>query len=158
MKTKFSHIILGVFLFWILTGCEGNYISSIPIVPVFIELHLATDPTFKENPYQFRVFEQRRAEHEAVGFGGILVICGFGSSNIFEYYAYDLACPYEAKANIKVTPNEIGQAVCETCGSVYEIIHGIGNPIEGPAKEILKRYKTTLINSPTGEILRITHK
>lgn len=155
MKIGLIHITFSFLLFWTLTGCESNYISSIPNYPVFMELQLATDPTFKDNPYQFRVFEQRRYEHEAVGFGGILVICGFGSSN-FEYYAYDLACPYEAQSSIKVTPNDIGQAVCETCGSVYEIIHGIGNPIEGPSKEILKRYKTTLLSSPTGEILRIT--
>ncbi|MDO9634592.1 MAG: hypothetical protein Q7J05_06030 [Paludibacter sp.] len=145
MLKKLKHIILFSLLIVSLSGCYDNYISSIPNSLVSLRLNLTTTyPNLKDNPYQFEQFVKPNFQGEAVGFGGVLVVCGFGTNNLFDYFAYDLACPYEAQANIKVTPNDIGQAVCETCGSVYEIIYGIGNPIEGPSKETLKRYKTSL--------------
>ncbi|MFA6999361.1 MAG: hypothetical protein WC198_09400 [Victivallaceae bacterium] len=151
----------GSFLFFgIISGCEDNYISSIPNYPVSLELNLtASYPTFKDNPYQFLVFEKPRYDYEYLGYGGILVVCGFGSDRPYEYYAYDLACPHEADAKIKVTPNSNGQAVCNTCGSVYDIVNGFGIPIDdSPAREPLKRYKTYLDSKPTGDYLYITRK
>lgn len=160
MKTRFLSITGSLLLCWMLTGCEDNYISSIPNYPVSLKLNLtASYPTFKDNPYQFLVFEKPRYDNEYLGYGGILVVCGFGSDRPYEYYAYDLACPHEADAKIKVTPNGEGQAICNTCGSVYDIVNGFGNPIgDSPAKEPLKRYKTYLDSKPFGEYLIITRK
>lgn len=160
LKIKLQTFIGSLLLFLFISGCEDNYISSIPNYPVSLELNLtASYPTFKDNPYQYLVFEKPRYDYEYLGYGGILVVCGFGSNNPYEYYAYDLACPHEAQANIKVTPNNNGQAVCSTCGSVFDIVNGFGNPIDdSPAKEPLKRYKTYLDLKPFGEYLIITRK
>jgi len=131
-----------------LTSCYDNYISSIPDYPVNLTLNLtSTYPTFKNSVNQFLVFEKPVKQGDFVGFGGILVYTGFDGN----YYAFDLACPYEADSKIKVVPNTLGQAECKLCGSLYDISYGIANPVKGPAKETLRRYKTAL----QGDILVI---
>lgn len=129
-------------------GCDDVYISSIPDYPVSLELNLASSyPNFRNSVNETLLFEKPVKATDRIGFGGILVYSGFD----FNYYAFDLACPYEAKANVKVKPNGLGQVVCAACKSVYDISYGIGNPVEGPAKEILRRYKTAI----QGDILYI---
>lgn len=124
-----------------LSSCYDNYISSIPDYPVNLSLNLtSTYPTFKNSVNQFLVFEKPVKQGDFVGYGGILVYTGFDGN----YYAYDLACPHEADSKVKVVPNELGQAECKVCASVYDISYGIANPVKGPAKETLRRYKTAL--------------
>jgi len=122
-------------------GCNDNVISSIPDFPVYLQLNLTTTyPTFRNSYNKFLLLKQGVFVTDRVGYGGILVYTGLDG----EYYAFDMACPYEAKQNIRVYPNDVGQAICEGCGSVYEIGYGIGYPSKGAAKEALKRYKATL--------------
>jgi Rieske Fe-S protein len=131
-----------------LTSCYDNYISSIPDYPVNLSLNLtSTYPTFRNSVNQFLVFDKPVKQGDFVGFGGILVYSGFDGN----YYAFDLACPHEVDPKVKVTPNDVGQAECPVCGSVYDISYGIANPVKGPAKETLRRYKTAL----QGDILVI---
>jgi nitrite reductase/ring-hydroxylating ferredoxin subunit len=137
----YKKILLLLILPLIMSGCDDNYISSIPVYPVSLELNLtSTYPTFRNSANEYLIFEKPVKATDRVGFGGILVYSGFDNN----YYAFDLACPHEALAKTKVKPNDIGQAVCETCGTVYDISFGIGNPASGPSKEALKRYKTAL--------------
>ncbi|OIP84688.1 MAG: hypothetical protein AUK44_01680 [Porphyromonadaceae bacterium CG2_30_38_12] len=127
-----------------LIGCDDNYVSSIPSYPVSLKLNLSGNySTFKNNPNQFRRIEKPEYEADRIGFGGILVYCGM---NPDEYYAFDMACPYEAKKDVKIYPltDALGRVKCEGCGSVYDVSFGFGNPLSGPSKEILKKYKTTL--------------
>lgn len=136
-------------------GCDDNYRSSIPNVPVYMELNLTAQyPIFKNSTNQSLTFIKGKTtgvpESAYTGFGGLLVYTGLDS----EYYAFDMACPYEAEPTVRVYPNETGQAICEKCGSVYEIGFGIGNPSSGPAKEVLKRYRTSF----NGHILLITSR
>ena len=131
------------------SSCYDNVISSIPDYPVRLQLNLTTTyPTFKNSVNQHLLFEKRIFETDMIGYGGILVYSGFDGI----YYAFDMACPYEAKSTIKVYPNDVGQAVCKECGSVYDIGYGIGNPSSGPAKEVLKRYKASI----SGDVLYIS--
>ena len=130
-------------------GCNDNVISSIPDFPVYLELNLtSTYPTFRNSVNQSLIFEKPVLINDRTGYGGVLVYSGFDKG----YYAFDMSCPYEAKQNIRILPNGLGQAVCEGCGSVYDISFGIGNPISGKAKQALKRYK--VISS--GDILYVT--
>jgi nitrite reductase/ring-hydroxylating ferredoxin subunit len=116
---------------------------------VYLDLNLtSTYPTFKNNINQSLTFQKRIFETDRIGYGGILVYVGFDGN----YYAFDMSCPYEVKTTVRVYPNELGQAVCEKCGSVFDISYGIGNPSSGPAKEVLKHYKTNL----SGDNLVIT--
>jgi nitrite reductase/ring-hydroxylating ferredoxin subunit len=110
-------------------------------MPVYLDLNLtATYPTFKNSVNQYLVFENRIKETDRIGYGGIIVNTGFDGT----YYAFDMSCPHEAKYNIKVKPNSNGQAICDSCHTVYDIGYGIGNPSSGVSKHPLKRYKTYL--------------
>ena len=152
MKNKKKYLIcVFVVLIVVLSGCDDNYISSIPNYAVSLQLNLtSTYSTFKNSVNQYLIFDKPVNANDLIGFGGVLVYTGFDGN----YYAFDLACPHEApEQNLKVIPNDEGKAVCETCGTVYNISFGIGDPIEGPSKETLKRYKT----SPQGDWLIITN-
>jgi hypothetical protein len=146
MKKK-SCILFFIFSFF-LSGCNDNYVSSIPDYPVNLKLNLTTTyPTFKNSYNQYLLFEKRVLETDRIGYGGIMVYTGFDGT----YYAWDMACPYEADKDIKVHPNELGQAICDSCKSVFELGFGVGNPSSGPAKEVLKKYKTSL----SGDVLYV---
>jgi len=124
-------------------------VSSIPNYPVNLNLKLTSEyPTFKNSVNQYLLIEQAKYGYDAIGFGGLLVCSGIGldDSGNSQYYAFDMACPYEVDKDIKVYPDKdgLGKVVCEKCGSVYDVGYGFGNPVSGPAKEILKRYKTSL--------------
>lgn len=149
MKPLLKHIVLSIFVSLAFTGCNDNVISSIPDFPVYLELNLtSTYPTFRNSHNKFLTFEKGVFVTDRTGYGGILVYTDLNG----EYCAFDLSCPYEAKRTVRVVPNDSGQAVCEGCGSVFDLTSGIGNPISGKAKEMLKRYKAIL----SGDILYVT--
>lgn len=85
----------------------------------------------------------------ATGFGGVLLIGGMdpfsGEPGI--PLAYDLSCPVERKADIRVAVNsETFEAVCPVCGSAYDVTMAGGSPVSGPAytgkhKYGLRRYR-----------------
>ncbi|MDR3653870.1 MAG: hypothetical protein P4L34_12985 [Paludibacter sp.] len=143
MRFLRKYYLFTTFLALSFTSCYDNVQSSIPDFPVYLELNLiSTYPTFLNSTLHCLTFETLSGLPitDRIGYGGILVCTGFEG----EYTAYDMACPYEAKRNIRVHPNGIGQAVCDSCGSVFDIGYGFGSPISGKAKQPLKRYKTTL--------------
>lgn len=90
----------------------------------------------------------------ATGFGGVLLISGMDPFTATTDYplAYDLACPVEMKADIRVeVENELYNAVCPSCGSVFDVTMAGGTPLSGPAasgnvKYGLRRYRCL----PTG--------
>lgn len=85
----------------------------------------------------------------ATGFGGVLLIEGLDPYNNLGAYplAYDLACPVERKADVRVIiDSENYVAVCPQCGSVYDVTMAAGAPIGGEAatgkyKYALKMYR-----------------
>jgi nitrite reductase/ring-hydroxylating ferredoxin subunit len=143
MHNKLTYNLVFITLTVLLSGCNDNYISSIPDYPVRLQLNLtSTYPTFKDNPNSFLIFDKPVQATDRVGFGGLLIYAGMEPN---QYFAFDLACPYEAERTTRVTPSDyFGRVVCETCGSVYEINSSGAFPIEGPSKEPLKQYKTSL--------------
>ena len=79
-------------------------------------------------------FTTRRKEVDRIGFGGLLVVYGYGDGFKPEYFAFDLACPYEVNPEVRVTMNAL-QAECLLCGSKFNVLHGTGVCAEGPARE-----------------------
>ena len=128
-------------------SCDDTYFSSIPDYPVSLQLNLYINPynTIKDNPNHYLIFDSKSPNYGGVygiGYGGVLVTCGLD----LNYYAYDLSCPYEHKQNVRIKPNNMGQAVCDSCKTVYDLSYGVGNPVSGKSKEYLKRYKVFLSN------------
>lgn len=85
----------------------------------------------------------------ATGFGGVLLIEGIDAFNpaVAVPLAYDLACPVERKANIRVhIDTDTYVAICNECNSTYDVTMGGGAPLSGEAvtgkyKYALKSYK-----------------
>lgn len=77
------------------------------------------------------------------GYGGVLLV----SDLMGECRAYDLSCPVEARANIRVeVDTESNIAFCPTCGSIYDIYSNFGTPLSGPAIDRgygLRRYRVS---------------
>ena len=77
---------------------------------------------------------------DRTGVGGILLVTDVMGNCL----AYDLACPYEARANARLfVPSGQLYAECEACGSTFDIFTNHGNPRTGPAADrgyALKRY------------------
>ena len=150
---SFKYYLSIVLLAFSLASCKDNVQSSIPDFPVYLQLNLTAEfSTFKNSSGQFLVFEKPRTANERVGFGGIILCSGISldDSGNSQYFAFDMACPYEAKTSIKVHPDSTGlpYVICEKCGSVFDVGLGYGNPLSGPAKDIskefLKHYRTTI--------------
>lgn len=83
----------------------------------------------------------------ATGFGGVLLIEGLDPFTLMggTPLAYDLACPVERQADIRVfVEPETYYAVCPVCGSVYDVTLGMGAPVAGPAAT--GKYKYGLKN------------
>ena len=73
-------------------------------------------------------------ESEFTGFGGVVLLCDPNGA----YYAYDLACPVECKADVRVEwetgTTHAGIMYCPKCGSRYDV-YSFGSAISGPALE-----------------------
>ncbi|MCM1517306.1 MAG: hypothetical protein NC117_01515 [Pseudoflavonifractor sp.] len=64
------------------------------------------------------------------GFGGILLVGDISGAPV----AYDLACPVECKADIRIRVDAAASdAYCPVCGSHYDIFSNRGYPTSGPA-------------------------
>ncbi|MEI8271159.1 MAG: TFIIB-type zinc ribbon-containing protein [Paludibacter sp.] len=158
MKKTFRNISFVAFVSLFFISCDDTYISSIPDYPVYLELNLVTTyPIFRNSINKSMIFLKPITAIERIGYAGVLVYSGFDGA----YYAFDMSCPYEHLSTVRVYPNELGQAVCEKCGTVFDIGYGVGNPSKrirpnlpdttALAKEVLKRYRTAL----SGDVLYI---
>lgn len=67
----------------------------------------------------------------STGVGGILLCTTYTAEPV----AYDLACPVECRADVRVFVNEDNEAECPKCHSRYDIFESLGHPIAGPAAE-----------------------
>lgn len=63
------------------------------------------------------------------GFGGVLLCTDYSGNPM----AYDLACPVECNANIRVAVNDDLLAECPKCHSLYDVFALQGGAVGGPA-------------------------
>ena len=76
------------------------------------------------------------------GYGGVLLLCDVQGAP----QAYDLSCPVEHKADVRVAIDEDDEflARCPQCGSKYNVFSLTGHPVSGPAAKdgfALRRYR-----------------
>lgn len=132
---------MSVLLVGLSLSCEDEIYSRIPNVPVRLEVDLDFEDSALKAALAYKTYTQPQGM-DVLGYGGILVINGFGSNTI-NLYAYDLSCPVEALRNIKIKPDKNGlTAVCDKCGAVFDIASGNGKPESG-TKHYLKSYRTS---------------
>jgi nitrite reductase/ring-hydroxylating ferredoxin subunit len=134
----------------LILSCDKPYISSIPDYPVYLELDLDfEDKALKEiQAYHIYTKDNINQDIERTGFGGVLVYHGISDNGMGAYYAFDAACPHEAKRTVTVEVDvDRIYAVCPKCQSKYELLNGIGNRISGPSQEQLKSYQVQTVGS-----------
>ncbi|WP_294080525.1 Rieske 2Fe-2S domain-containing protein [Proteiniphilum sp. UBA5384] len=117
--------------------------QTIPYGPVNFRVELMSYDSELKNPDCYKIFteEHRRLNSDRFGYAGVLVITD-ARGNL---YAFDLCCPHEDSRQAVVSPDYdgngyAGKVRCNSCGSVYVTMFGIGNVESGPSSEPLQRY------------------
>lgn len=142
-------LLIAVLLF---SGCNEGYISSVPSMPVSFRLELIGKYSYMKNSTnQFAVLETPVLVDDRIGYAGLFVYSGimFDDNGNTIYYAFDMACTNEISKDAKVypVPGELGKVKCNKCGSVFDVSMGLGNPVSGTAKEILRKYKVAVTDN-----------
>ncbi len=155
MKTTLTFIIGVVLSMIACVSCTKISDDIIPSYPVYINL---SNPGYWQvygpsAPGDYRMFIYSGTERvpsnypygsnaaSRTGFGGVLLV-----SDIYtgEPRAYDLSCPVERRADVRVSVDESTyEAVCHKCGSHYDVMSAMGAPLSGKAvteKVALSRY------------------
>ncbi|MDR1937223.1 MAG: (2Fe-2S)-binding protein [Tannerellaceae bacterium] len=135
-------------LVFFINSCDKVHISSIPYYQVYLELDLTFEDKDLLPTSAYKIFTSPKNINQSIektGFGGVLVYHGLDGSGADAYYAFDMACPYEANRSVTVEVDEDHlHAVCPKCRSKYELMFGLGNPVSGPAREQLKPYQVSV--------------
>ena len=122
-------------------SCTEINDNQLPISPVRINLSTAgywqTYGVASPGTYRMFVKSERIPANYPynaniyTGFGGVLLVSDLYSG---EPMAFDLSCPVERRANVRVTiEDESYDAVCASCGSHFNVMGGWGAPISGKA-------------------------
>jgi len=125
----------------IVFSCDKQYYTSIPNVPVNLDLNLNGLDTKLNAKLAYEIFTKPRVALDRLGYGGVLVINGMGGNQV-DLFAYDLTCPVEANPNTRIVPDSTGvTARCPKCGTIFNIADGTGAPKSGGTKYFLKSYR-----------------
>ena len=143
---KLYNILITLAILFVCQGCDSLDNDRIPNMPVNISLSdigmwnaygvsgFGSYRIFTISPRQPSNFPYTGKNY--TGFGGVLLIEGLdpfaGSTSV--PMAYDIACPVERKAEIKIhIEPDTYKAVCNQCGSVFDVTMQRGAPVDGPA-------------------------
>ena len=96
----------------------------------------------------YKEFTKPANINQRLGLGGILIFHTVED----KFYAFDMACPYEVKAETKVHCNNLGVVVCDSCRSQFYVGDGTGFVQKGQSKNPLKKY-TVYYDASRGNIL-----
>ena len=132
--------LFGLLILLLALSCTKTEHSLFPNYPVYLELDLAYEDKDLKSPMAYKIFIYGQTSGlsavERTGLGGVMVYNGYDG-----YCAFDLACPYETKASIRVNVEENHiKAVCPNCGSEFGIYENGGAVLKGPANQGMKRY------------------
>jgi nitrite reductase/ring-hydroxylating ferredoxin subunit len=125
-------------------------VSTIPDFPVYLELDLRFEDKNLVPIQAYTVFTPQNINQalEKTGYGGVLVYHGLNNTATTSYYAFDASCPHEASRTTVITVDKDHiYAICPKCGSKYELLNGIGNPVSGPSLQegyYLKSYHVSV--------------
>ncbi len=140
-----------MFLSLFFLSCIYELYSPIPSYPVFYEIDFSSSKgkdLLSQGAY-LRII-QRDIARSSIGFGGLLIIHSFTAKGT--YYAYDLACPKERDARIRIDVNKNFEAECPKCKNRYTIQYGSGLPIGNSEKISLRSY--TVLRTERGLLIR----
>jgi len=139
---NYSKILVGAFVFLLLTWSCSKNTGNIPYVPVSIQINL-------QNPDYASIKTIGGSVSITGGSKGIIVY----RQDISVFKAYDRHCPYNPSATCsRVTANSSSMTATDTCcGSQFQLFDG--SVLKGPATRALLQYQTSF----DGNILSITN-
>ena len=148
MKNRFLKMpfVLAGLLIMLLAGCSKIKDNRVPMMQVNIALNTSSMwELYGVHGYgDYKKFIRHSHipanfpynANTYTGFGGVLLISGydFTTQDYNSPLAYDLACPYEVRANVLLEiDRENFEAYCPQCGSRFNVTEGSGIPVSGPA-------------------------
>lgn len=121
------------------SACKYAPKSVTPLSPVYLEAYLQQS-TYHNllAPGGIVLLKQHKGEQDRLGFGGLILV---HSWDLWQFYAFDLSCPFENRADIRLK-EENSLLSCPVCATKYEVLNGSGLPISGIGSKPLKRYQT----------------
>lgn len=148
---RWQRLLVGLVLISSL-ACSRSVEPSIPAMPVSMSIPLyAAEHQPLLSPGGIALFTRRYSDADALGYGGLALVRSLTQTSFF---AYDLACPYERKAGVRLQIDDLA-LLCPSCGSSFEVVYGSGIPTSGPARHPLRQYRTHYDQHT--QILRITN-
>ena len=145
MKKK----ILFILLLALVSSCDDEISSPVPNAEVNIKLYLNHEDMNLTGKLSYTVFTSRRKESDKIGYGGVLVINGFGDTPHVNLYAFDLSCPVEVSRTVRLVPDNEGHCVCPKCGTKYDIGYGNGRPVSGEGTSFMRSYRVVNTGNST---------
>ncbi|MDR3327379.1 MAG: hypothetical protein LBT04_04535 [Prevotellaceae bacterium] len=128
--------------------CCSKYKNTIPNYPVHLEFNITANAPELAAFNGFKEFFKPENATQVLGYGGILVFHTIED----KYCAFDMACPFEAKPDIRVHADNMGVAKCDSCLSTFYTGDATGFQLDGKAKSPLRKYQT-YFNPTTNNIL-----
>lgn len=159
MKSLRSLVTASGLFFFVSCGSSPEP-HPLPEAPARLTLDLSGEAYVLRAPLGTLEVRSPRTMDERVGVGGIVIVHGIPQGGSSGYYAYDMACPIEAPGLSVIVPykdNEHEGLIlyrCPSCGEVYELGLGIGNPVRGLGRHPLRQYTAIL----SGELLHISNR
>ncbi|MBD5163529.1 MAG: hypothetical protein HDT09_02360 [Bacteroidales bacterium] len=164
MLKSLKHIIVAVIVGMALCACSHIDDNRIPVRNVNVAFSTVAqwDVYGVAGAYSYKRYIRELREpanfpftaNTYTGFGGILLV----TDPLGNPLAYDLACPVEVKANIRVFINDEYLAECPECHSTYDVFSSYGAPVgDCPATHHrygLRRY--SVISGLSGDYRVIT--
>ena len=148
--TDRGYLLGAVGMLLLLVGCRSATPEEqrrLPDVPVWYVLDLMSEGHALLEPLSQMSLTHPRTPEDRLGHAGLLVTHLSGARGAF--CAYEAACPYEWPTLVPVLPVPESQlpsglllgAECPKCHSLYDLTMGVANPVWGPAKSPLTRYR-----------------
>lgn len=124
-----------------LWACEEGQEPSTPLLPVYLEVSLqASQYRPLRSPGSIVLVKQGQSVYERLGYGGLALVHGL---QLEAFYAFDLSCPYENRADIRLMLSREGlQLRCPECTTEYDVLEGTGAVLSGVGRNPLRRYST----------------
>ncbi|MDR1592291.1 MAG: hypothetical protein LBS16_05350 [Prevotellaceae bacterium] len=136
MNNKLFFIEICIVIMLLGTGCNGVGKHPIPDVPVYLDINITRDAPELNALGGYKEFIEPTNINQALGYGGIIIIRTFEDAMC----AFDLSCPHEASPTVRLIPDNVGQARCSVCQTVFNIGYGTGFAVSGIARFPLKQY------------------
>lgn len=147
MKPLLKSLLLSLGCLLLLPGCQQLNDERIPTYAVSIDLGnpgiWSAYGVVNYGQYNYFVLPMRLPQgfpynmYSATGYGGVLLIMGFDPAlGEPAPLVYDMSCPVERLPDVRVyvdPESPTFEAVCEECGSHYDVANAFGAPTSGPA-------------------------